>query len=109
MTENSLLACPDWPQVDQEEVEELLSTLKCGKAVGPDQNPPDVLKIFPSIWATILDAVFTIIDRHGLILASWRQAIVVPIFKKGNSACPANYRPISLLSVIGKLYASHLA
>lgn len=40
--------------------------------------------------------------------ADWRGAIIAPIFKKGNRKECSNYRGISLLSVIGKLYASIL-
>ncbi|KAG2217128.1 hypothetical protein INT45_011911 [Circinella minor] len=34
---------------------------------------------------------------------SWRLAQVVPIYKKGDANDPANYRPISLLSVLHKI------
>ena len=35
----------------------------------------------------------------------WREAIIVPIYKKGSRAECGNYRGISLLSVVGKIYA----
>ena len=35
----------------------------------------------------------------------WSEAIIVPIYKKGSRAECSNYRGISLLSVVGKIYA----
>ena len=34
----------------------------------------------------------------------WKQANVIPIHKKDSRRCKANYRPISLLPIFGKLY-----
>jgi len=33
----------------------------------------------------------------------WNQALVAPIFKKGDKISPANYRPISITSVCYKI------
>ena len=35
----------------------------------------------------------------------WRKALIIPIYKKGSRLECSNYRGISLLSVIGKMYA----
>ena len=39
----------------------------------------------------------------GTIPDEWRLAEVTPIFKKGSKADPANYRPVSLTVIIGKM------
>ena len=33
----------------------------------------------------------------------WKKAVVMPLFKKGSSDTPSNYRPISLISTVWKL------
>ena len=44
----------------------------------------------------------------GVVPKLWRQANVVPIFKKGDKAKSSNYRPISL-SVVGKMLEAIIA
>ena len=33
----------------------------------------------------------------------WKSSVIMPLFKKGESNLPSNYRSISLLSCVGKL------
>ena len=37
--------------------------------------------------------------KEGVVLNSWKEAEVVPIFKKGKRDDPGNYRPVSLTSI----------
>ena len=45
----------------------------------------------------------------GVVPRLWRQANVVPIFKKREKAESSNYRPISLTSVVGKMLEATIA
>jgi len=42
--------------------------------------------------------------KDTVIPDDWKQAIVTPIFKKGNRNKADNYRPVSLTSIIGKTF-----
>jgi len=41
--------------------------------------------------------------RTGEVPEDWRKASVTPIFKKGKTEDPGNYRPVSLSSIPGKM------
>jgi len=36
----------------------------------------------------------------------WKVATIIPIFKKGNKSSPCNYHPVSLTSVVCKVFES---
>ena len=45
----------------------------------------------------------------GVVPEDWRSAVIVPLYKgKGERTECKNYRGISLLSVVGKIYAGNL-
>ena len=103
-----LTALPNWPLTTPDEVRELIFQLKNGKAPGPDVISAEMLKHDSDFWAPLLASTFSMADQTGLMPEAWTNAIIAPIFKKGDRSLPSNYRPISLLSIIGKLYAKHL-
>lgn len=41
--------------------------------------------------------------NNSIFPESWKVANVTPVFKKGDKSSVSNYRPTSLLSIIGKL------
>ena len=41
--------------------------------------------------------------RQGKYPSSWKIAHVIAILKKGDASLPSNYRPISLISCVGKI------
>ena len=50
--------------------------------------------------------VFNIIFMNGIFPDVWSKRIIIPIYKKGDKTNPDNYRGITLLSCLGKLFTS---
>ena len=91
----------------------LLANLKTDKAAGPDQIRPVVLK---ELRHEIIDIVTVLYQKSlttGEIPHDWTRAYVCPIYKKGDTSDPANYRPISLTCILCKtlehIVTSHLS
>ena len=54
----------------------------------------------------LLLRLFNFLRRTEGIPADWFKAVVVNIFKDGDRCEPGNYRGISLISCLGKIYLS---
>ena len=50
-----------------------------------------------------LELIFNKSIAESAVPQDWKDAFVVPIFKKGSKSIPNNYRPVSLTSVVCKL------
>ena len=51
-----------------------------------------------------LNLIFKSCLETGQFPSDWKKANVVPVFKKGDKQLLKNYRPISLLPIIGKIF-----
>uniref|UniRef100_A0A4W3K5J0 Reverse transcriptase domain-containing protein n=1 Tax=Callorhinchus milii TaxID=7868 RepID=A0A4W3K5J0_CALMI len=87
------------------ELEKLIG-LKNDKSPGPDGLHPRVLK---EVAAEKMDPLFLIFQNSldsGMVPSDWKVANVMPIFKKEGRQKMGNYRPVSLISVVGKILES---
>ena len=85
------------------EIQDELSKIKSGSSAGPDGIHPRVLKETCMEIAKPLAIIFNISMKEGRLPKAWKEATVVPIYKKGPRSDPGNYRPVSLTSTCGKL------
>ena len=85
------------------EVDDCIKTLKQNKAAGHDGIPPGVLKLLNIDWICIITLLFNIVFR-GLYPFQWALSKVFNIFKKGDRMDTGNYRGISILVALAKLY-----
>jgi hypothetical protein len=90
--------------IDEHVVYPILKHLNPNKASGPDKIHGTVLKKCAKSLAIPLSILFRTSYYTCRIPRDWKSANIVPVFKKDckNNSC--NYRPISLTSLIMKVY-----
>ena len=67
---------------------------------------PLFIKRTAGVMDSSLSVVFRRLDRRGSFPACWRYANVTPIPKGPPSSSVANYRPISITSVLSKVMSA---
>ena len=85
------------------ELQKSLKRLKCRKAPGPDGVTNEMLKNLGNRAMLKVLEVFNLSWETGTLPQIWREAVMIPILKKGkDKKKPASYRPISLTSCVVK-------
>ena len=52
----------------------------------------------------LLEQLFSVTEREEIVPRQWKEGLIVNIFRKGDREDPANYRGMTLLSVVGKVF-----
>ena len=86
------------------EVEKIIDSLNIKKSVGPMSIPTFILKIYKEFFSHYLALLINISFETGIFPDILKTAKVTPIHKKDSLMNYLNYRPISLLSAISKIY-----
>ena len=90
--------------ISRDEVFNILRNINPNKAAGPDGIHGNVLKKCARSLAYPLSILFNLSFSTGCIPQDWKLALVVPVFKKGDKSTVENYRPISLTSLVMKVF-----
>ena len=95
--------------ITESEIFESIKTLKLNKSSGNDDIVNEYIISTKHIMMPIYIKLFNAILETGTIPTDWLTGIIIPIYKgKGSNLDPGNYRPITLLSCLGKLFTSIL-
>lgn len=90
-----------------DEIKKVIKKLKNNKASGIDNISNEFLKNCPDTVVIVIVDIFNLVLKTGIIPTDWTIGIIQPIFKnKGSINNPDNYRGITLLSCIGKLFTA---
>ena len=91
--------------ISEEEVKNAIGQLKLNKSPGPDGILAEMLKNSLEHILSPLVLLFNHVFDTGQYPSAWSGAIIVPIHKSGDKDDPDNYRGVSLLSILGKVFA----
>jgi len=90
-------------QVSPESVSTIISNLK-DNSPGPDEIPPKILKLINPIIRTPLTHTINLSLASGYFPSELKTAKVIPIYKGGDQKCLSNYRPVSVLNSLSKVF-----
>ncbi|GBP31083.1 RNA-directed DNA polymerase from mobile element jockey [Eumeta japonica] len=94
----------DLSPVSLDEVQKLVKKLNAKKAPGLDGMSNKAIKCFPITFLSLLVAIVNACLKNCYFPPVWKEAVVIGIHKPGKPRdLPASYRPISLLSGLGKI------
>jgi hypothetical protein len=91
-----------------EEVSKTIQSMARGKAPGPDGIPADLLlesETVVQVYTSLLNKCY----KQLRIPTEWKEANIIPVFKKGNKLEAKNYRPIALCCTSRRIYEKLIA
>ena len=95
--------------ITQEEILRCIKKLKNNKACGEDYVVNEYIKSTSDLFLPTYEKIFNAILNSGVMPDIWLVGNIKPIYKnKGNPLDPKNFRPITILSCLGKLFTAIL-
>ena len=90
--------------ISKTKILEIIRALDSNKSSGWDGISPQMLKICDESIVTPIHIIFDTCIREGIFPDKWKMSNVCPVHKKGLKNIKSNYRPISLLPILGKIF-----
>ena len=89
---------------NKEEIYKIISTLNSNKSGGPNNIPTNILHLLQDQISKHFATICNLSFSTGVFPAILKTAKVIPIHKKNSKLEVSNYRPISLLPNIDKIF-----
>ena len=89
-------------------VNKVISNLNIKKSTGVDKISAKLLKACVSSLSSTISNLINTTYKHSHFPAGLKQAQVLPLYKKKDPLSKENYRPVSLLPIISKIYERNM-
>ena len=90
--------------ISTDEVKAAIRDLKKSKSGGVDLLINELFVYDDAILQPYLVYLFNFVFESGVFPETWSEGLLAPLHKKGSKSSPDNYRGITLLSVLGKIF-----
>ena len=90
--------------ITDDEIKLLLKNIDTSKATGPDNISAKMLKMCGDSLVAPIKIIFLNIIKTGIFPSQWKKANVTPVHKKEDKQLVENYRPISLIPILSKIF-----
>ena len=87
----------------------MIKNMDSNKAYQQDNIPPKLLKTSSDISAIVLSVDLNRCISIGNFPENLKNADITPTFKKGDHLAKANYRAVSILTTLSKIYEKVLS
>lgn len=91
-------------QIEEDDVIEAIASLNSSRKLDVDGLSVFLLKKLAYSISLPLKLIFNESLRSGVFIDSWKISFVTPVFKSGRKSDIVNYRPISKLSNVSKIF-----
>ena len=85
-------------------IRNILDHLNPRKAVGVDGISPRILRLGSPVLAEKVTKLINFCILNRSLPSEWKQARLTPVFKRGIDTDKANYRPVSILTSLSKVF-----
>ena len=95
-------------EITENELRQAVFHQKNNKSPGLDDIKSEIFKISFDLISPFLLKLYNRLFQNGEYPRSWGEGIIVPIFKGGDANMAQNYRGITLINIIAKIYSQIL-